>query len=329
MNYSLRLSFSGYRRTALQVACCAALLAACSPGTKPASPGAEAGRPITVVASTTILGDVVRQVAGEGVQVSVLVPPGSDPHSFQPAPRDLQIIENADLVFTNGAGLDTFIDLLIENALGPGEQDKVITVSDGIAFRQRSPGSQASREAGVHRDVEEVDPHVWFDPLNVSLWVDNIEGALNQIDPENAATYSSNGSAYRQQLEQLDAWIRDQIATIPAGSRKLVSDHENLGYFADRYGLELAGAVIPGSSAAAEPSADELAELIDRIASQGVKAIFVGSTVSPVLAERVAADTGVKVVPIFTDSLSPDGGSASSYLELMRYDVIAIVEALK
>jgi ABC-type Zn uptake system ZnuABC Zn-binding protein ZnuA len=309
----------------------AALLLACE-SQRAIIPQRQASNDVLqVVATTTILGDVVQRIGGDRVQVSVLVPPGNDPHSFQPAPSDIRIISEADLVITNGAGLDAFLNRLLEAALTPGDQGKIISASEGIDFRQLPPGFQSAKQGEANNlpGESQIDPHVWFDPENAIIWTKNIEQALSQVDPDHTDRYAANAGHYRNELQALDAWIQAEVAKIPAENRKLVSDHQTLGYFADRYGFELAGTLIPGSSAAAEPSAVDLAALIDTIQAQGVKAIFVGSTVSPVLAQQVAADTGVPVVPIYTDSLTPPGGQASSYLDLMRYDVQAIVEALQ
>jgi ABC-type Zn uptake system ZnuABC Zn-binding protein ZnuA len=152
---------------------------------------------------------------------------------------------------------------------------------------------------------------------------------LSAIDPVNASEFVANAEAYQAELQDLDAWIEEQVATIPAENRKLVTDHQNLGYFADRYGFELVGAVIPGFSAAAEPSAEELADLETAIQELGVQAIFLGTTVPPGLAKRVAADTGAQLVTLYTDALTGPAGEADSYLDLMRLDVQAIVEALR
>jgi ABC-type Zn uptake system ZnuABC Zn-binding protein ZnuA len=306
-------------------------LVACQPGTAETPPSGTSGESLQVGATTSILANVVNQVAGEGVQVSVLVPPGSDPHSFQPAPQDIRAIAEADLVFINGAGLEPFMDRLVDSGVDPAEKEKVISVSEGINFRRLPAGAaEAGQEEEQNQSGEgEVDPHVWTDPRNVAVWVENIERALAQADPANAKRYAANAQAYRAELEALQAWIEEQVAAIPPGNRKLVTDHDDLGYFADRYGFELIGTVIPGASAAASPSAEDLAALLDAVQAQGVKAVFVGTTVSPQLAERLAADAGIRLVSIYTDSLTPPGGEASTYLELMRYDVNAIREALQ
>lgn len=269
------------------------------------------GPKLRVVATTTIVGDVVHQIGGEAISLTVLLPPGADPHGYEPVPRDLAALAEADLIFINGAGLEARLEPFLQGARAP-----VIAVSAGLSLRRLA-------EEG------EPDPHVWFDPRNVLAWVGNIEAALSTADPANAPGYASNARAYEGALRELDAWILGQVAQVPQENRKLVTDHLFLGYFADRYGFEYVGAIFPGFSTLAEPSARELAELEEAILRSGVKAIFVGTTANPALAERLAADTGVKVIFLYTGSLSEPGGPADTYLKLMEYDVSAIVTALK
>jgi len=300
------------------------LLALAAAGCRPGAPAAVKNDRLQVVATTTIVGDVVRQVGGEAVDVQVLVPAGADPHAFEPAPQDVARVAKARMVFANGAGLEGFLDRLLANAGGHGE---VVRVSDGITLRELGEG-QAAEAAGAH-DHEEGDPHVWTDPNNVVVWTHTIEDALARLDPKNAARYHANATAYRAKLQELDAWVRGQVARVPEAKRKLVVDHEALGYFADRYGFQQVGTVFPGFSTLAEPSAQGLVALEEAIRRHGVKAVFAGSTVNPGLARRVAADTGTALVTLYTGSLTPPGGDAATYIDLVRHNVAAIVEALR
>lgn len=287
-------------------------LSACTWASSPVNPNDT--QKLKVVATTTLLGDVTRQIGGEAIELAILLPAGADPHTFEPTPRDFTAIANADVLIVNGAGLETFLERLLQNA---GKDAKVVTASDGIRLRQSED---------EHADT---DPHVWFDPQNVVIWTQNIERALSELDPANAAAYAANAEAYRDQLRELDDWIQTQIAQIPQTHRKLVTDHAILGYFAERYGFEQVGAVMPGFSVVAEPSAQDLAELENTVRELEIPAIFVGTTVNPNLAQRVAEDTGVRLVSLYTDALTAPGGEADSYLALMRYDVAAIVAACK
>jgi ABC-type Zn uptake system ZnuABC Zn-binding protein ZnuA len=168
-----------------------------------------------------------------------------------------------------------------------------------------------------------------MNPLNVKMWADNIAEALAAADPAHAEDIRANAQAYRAELDALDAWAAQQLSLIPSEARVLVTDHESLGYFADHYGFEIVGALIPSLSTVSEPSAGELAQLEDAISQYGVKAIFVGSSMNPSLADRVAADTGIQVITLYTESLSAPDGPAPSYLDLIRFDVAAIVAALQ
>lgn len=315
-------SIARFHRLAIFLLAVTILLAACSPAaTGSPAPEQAATRKIKVVATTTILGDIVKQIGKETIELRVLLPAGSDPHTFEPTPQDVIAVADADLVLINGAGLEGFLERLLENA----GAKRVFAASQGVVLRQQADNFAA---ADFNEDAA-TDPHVWLDPQNVLIWTQNIEQELSDLDPANAEQYAANAEAYRAELRQLDAWIEDQVSGVPAANRKLVTDHQTLGYFADRYGFDQVGAIIPSSSAAAEPSANEMAALEDAIRKAGVKAIFVGTTVSPDLAQRVATDTGVQLVTLYTDALTDPGGDAASYLELMRYDVSAIVEALK
>ncbi|MGB9594003.1 MAG: metal ABC transporter substrate-binding protein, partial [Anaerolineae bacterium] len=187
----------------------------------------------------------------------------------------------------------------------------------------------AAHEHEGEAEHEGGDPHTWFDPNNVRVWARNIRDTLSALDPANAAVYQANAQSYIARLEELDAWIRQQVAQVPPDNRKLVTDHTAFTYFAARYGFEQVGAIFPGYSTLASPSARELAALEDAIRAQGVKAVFTGKTVNPALAERVAQDTGVRLVFLYTGSLGGAGSPASTYLDMMRYNVSVIVDALR
>ena len=287
--------------------------------------GLATGERLRLVATTSIVSDVVARVGGELVQLTTLMPRGSDPHAFEPTPQDVTTLTEAHAVFINGVGLETFLEPFLE-ALE--SRVAIVPVSSGIALLDLTDGPDPGGQEDIHSDGG-VDPHVWFDPLHVIIWTENIASALSAMDPDRADQYRGNAQAYETELTALDAWIHEQVATVPPAHRKLVTDHALLGYFAQRYGFEQVGALFPGFSTLAEPSAQDLAALEDAIREHGVRALFVGQTVNPDLAKRVAEDTGVRVVTLYTGSLSEVGGPADSYLALMRYDVGAIVEALQ
>jgi zinc/manganese transport system substrate-binding protein/manganese/iron transport system substrate-binding protein len=269
-----------------------------------------------VLATTSIVGDVVTEIGGDLIEVRVLLPANSDPHSFQSTPQDLVAIEQAQLVFVNGFGLEEFLGGMIADSAG----DKVVELSQGV--------TPIYFEEEAEQDHHGVDPHMWMAPLNVAVWAENVAAALVELDPANAAEYQANARAYQQELTELDLWISEQISSVPVEQRLLVADHETFNYLAQAYGLEIVGA-LTGFSSLAESSARELAALEDAISALGVPAIFVSTTVPPGLAEQVAADTGVRVVRVYSGSLSAVDGPAATYLEMMRYTISLMVEALR
>jgi len=278
------------------------------------------GQTLQVVVTTNVAADLVRTVAGDSAQVTALLPAGVDPHAYEPAPQDLGTVAEADAVFINGLGLEEFLAELLANA---GGEAPVVSLSEGIQPRTlQDLGLDSEEEAGG------VDPHVWLDPVLMVTWAGNIGEALSALDPSGSAGYRERAGALAGSLESLDEWIRQQVAAIPPQARLLVTDHDELGYFADRYGFQVIGAVIPGYSSVAEPSAQELADLEARIRSFGVRAVFVDQTVNAQIAQRVAEDTGVRLVPLITHSLSAPDGPVPDYPSLMRYNVEAIVAAL-
>ena len=295
------------------------LLSACSSAGRQGSP--PDGR-LQVVATTSIVGDVVGNIGGELIELTVLVPPGGDPHTFEPRPQDIAAVSDAQVVFASGLGLEE----ALKGVLEANVKGALVEVSDGLAV---IPLQDKDEHEGAQPEHGTGDPHTWMDPNNVIIWAGNIATALAEADPANRATYQANAESYIAELRELDAWIRQQVEQVPPKQRKLVSDHAVLGYFAAEYGFEQVGLVIPALSSSAAPSAQELAALVDAIRAQDVQAILVSTTVNPALSEQVADDTGAELVFIYTGSLSQPGGEASSYIQLMRYNVQTIVDTLK
>jgi ABC-type Zn uptake system ZnuABC Zn-binding protein ZnuA len=295
------------------------ILTACGPETK----RPIGGEKLKVVATTSIVGDVVAQIGGDLIELKILLPVGTDPHSYDPNPQDVVKVAEADVIFANGAGLENFLDNLIESA---GAEDVVMYLSEGVDYLFLEDDHGADSDVNPHSSL---DPHTWTNPGNVKIWVDNIEGKLSGLDPSNAESYLANAERYKNELDALDDWIREQVAKIPEGTRQIITDHAFFGYFADEYGFEQIGALIAGSSTLAEPSAQEMANIEDTITSLMVKAVFVGNTVNPSLAERVAMDTGTKLVFIYTGSLGEPGSGSETYLEYMHYNTSAFVDSLK
>ncbi|MFO7635572.1 MAG: metal ABC transporter substrate-binding protein [Caldilinea sp.] len=299
------------------------------------------GEKLRVVATTNIVGDVVRQVGGDSIELVQLLPIGADPHSYQTRPDDLRQLNNAHVIFVNGLHLEEAMQPVLDN-LDSGAP--VIAVNAGVPTLEFGAehdddhsgdhdGSQeeehhSAEEAGDGHHHEGVDPHTWMDVHNIEIWVDNVAAVLSALDPAHADLYAANADAYRTQLDELHEQIVAAVALIPPERRKLVTDHDNLAYLANAYGFTVAGTVIPSLSTLASPSAQDLAALQRQIEQEGIKAIFVGTTVNPNIAARIAGDTGAIVVPIYTGSLSDEQGPAATYIEMMRYNSEEIVRAL-
>lgn len=280
---------------------------------------------LNVVATTSIVADVVSSIGGDEIKLTILMPAGTDPHTFEPTSRDVSDLTKADVVFVNGVGLEAFLEPTLESS--GANKGKVISVSQGVELR--TLGGREVNTDGLDHDHSGSDPHVWFSPLNVKQWAKNIEQTLVYADPKNADTYVAQSQTYQNALTELDDWIKEKVEQVPQTSRKFLADHNTLGYFADRYGFRQVGTVVPGYSTLSEPSAQEIAELEDLIRQYKIAAIFVGATSNPDLAERIAGDTGIKLLRLYTGSLSEEGGRADTYIDMMRYDTKAIVEGLR
>jgi ABC-type Zn uptake system ZnuABC Zn-binding protein ZnuA len=294
-------------RRILPVFLLAFFLSAC--GAQPA-PDTASGVPV-ILTSTPWLADVTRNIAGDRLQVESLLPDGSDPHFYQPTPQDAARVARSKLIIVNGAGYEQFLKSLLENT---GGETTVVEASAGV-----SPVEEAGS----------IDPHMWLDPNNMVLYVENIRDALTRLDPEGEAVYKSNADSYIVELKALDSWIQEQVGQVPAENRMLITNHESLGYFAKRYGFAVTGTVIKSFSSDAAPSARQLAGLIDEVRSSGAPAIFLDAADSDTFARQIADETGVNVVTdLHLESLT-DGPPADTYIDMMKSNVTTIVNALK
>jgi len=282
-------------------------LTAC--GGQPASPSGTAA-PV-ILTSTSFLADITRNIAGDRQTVTSLLPIGADPHSYQPTPQDVTKIAQSKMLIINGADYEHFLEPLLANA---GGAQNVIEAAAGINPR---------------KDAGSVDPHMWLDPNNVIIYAGNIREALTHFDPEGAAVYQTNADAYVAELKNLDQWITEQVNQIPIEKRLLVTNHEAFGYFAERYGFTIAGTVIESFSSDASPSAQQMAALIDQIKSSGAPAIFLDASDNNTFAQQIAAETNVRVVTDLHLESLPDGAPAGTYIDMMKYNVTQIVNALK
>lgn len=309
----------------------ALLLAGCQGNAGTAGPGALiTGDTPGVLAVESFLADIAQNVAGDRLHVETLMPLGLDPHAYEPAPQDVARVADAGVLIVNGAGFEGWLAELLANA---GGERLVIEASKGLTPRTPQAEEEAAHTEEDHADEghdHEADPHFWLDPTLAVQYVENIRDGLSRADPEGAATYAANAAAYSAELNALDAWIQAQIEQIPAEQRLIVTNHESLGYFADRYGLRIVGAVTPSSSSSASPSAQQLAALADLIRSSGAPAILLETGASTQLAAQLHDETGIAVVTgLYTHSLTPADGDAPTYLAMMRYNTQAIVDALR
>src|SRR5688572_3720073 len=287
------------------------------------------GGKLRVVATTLQIRSMAEAVAGERAEVRSIMPPGADAHDFEPKPSDVQSIGESAIVLKNGIGLDDWADKLIENA---GGERPLVTVTEGIPLQEGGEHEEEASGTPVAGEEEhageEHDPHVWLDVTNAMTMTRNIRDALIEVDPAGDATYRSNADVYLAKLTELDKFIKDQIATIPQENRKMVTNHDAFGYFIERYGLQFVGSIIPSMSTEAQPSAGEVAALINKIKAENVKAIFLESSINPQLATQIANDADVEVVDnLYADSMGAPGTPTGSYEGMMRHNADAIVEA--
>jgi ABC-type Zn uptake system ZnuABC Zn-binding protein ZnuA/ABC-type Mn2+/Zn2+ transport system permease subunit len=271
---------------------------------------------VSVVATTTQIGDFAREVGGDAVDVHQILSPNTDPHDYEPRPDDVTTTADAKIVFTNGDNLDTWMDKVIDDS---GSDAKVVDLGAGVPVKL--PGESSGPEASQY------DPHWWHDPSNAEEAVRQIATQLSAVDPADKATFEANASAYEAKLKRLDAGIASCIDGVPAGKRKLVTDHDAFGYFADRYGIDVVGAVIPSQTTQAQPNAQDLSDLGDLIKKENVTAVFPESSLSPKLAETISSQTGASAdYTLYGDTLGPEGSSGDTYLKMEAANANAMVQ---
>ena len=280
--------------------------------------GAAAAEPVPVVATFSILADLTRQVGGPQVAVTALVAPGGDAHVYQPSPADAQAINKAKLVVVNGLGMEGWIDRLIKAS---GTKAALVVASQGV-----TPQTMQEEEGGgAPRTV--TDPHAWQNLANGQIYARNIAEALAKADPANAALYRQRAQDYGQSLQALDGWVRQQIATVPAAKRKIITSHDAFGYFGRAYGVTFLAP--EGISTDAEPTAAGLGRLADQIKAEHIKALFIETMTDPRLIQTLAKESGAVVGgAVYSDSLSEAGGPAATYVAMFQHNVPAFVAAM-
>ena len=274
-----------------------------------AIPAASAEARLNVVASFSILGDFVRNVGGERVNVTTLVGADGDVHVYTPAPADARRIADAKLVILNGLGLEGWLPRLVQSS---GSKAVIVAATKGIAPLK------------IHSVA---DPHGWQSVPNAKIYVANIRDALVAADPADAATYRANAQSYLAQLDRLDSEVRGIIATIPPDRRKVISTHDAFGYFAAAYGIEFIAPL--GVSTESEASARDIARIITQVRSAKIPAVFLENVSDPRLMRRISAETGSRIGgTLYSDSLTGEKGDAPTYIDMVRHNIKALTSAL-
>lgn len=270
---------------------------------------------LPVVASFSILGDLVRVVGGERVQVTTLVGPNADTHAYEPRPADARTVLAARLFVINGLNFEPWAERLAQSSAYQGQ---ILRASRGIQPRQRMPDHGPA----------ETDPHAWQNPDNVTIYVRNIADALAQLDPAGASAYRANSEAYAKQLTVFDAWARAEMAALTPKQRQVITSHDAFGYFADHYQVRFLAP--QGINADTEPSAKAVGQLIRQIQRERIRAVFVENMRNPQLLAQIARDTGVTLGPkLYVDALSAPNEPGASYLAMMRHNVTQLVAGMR
>ena len=329
-----------------------ATFTSCSGAEETEEPNGETQAPalLEIVTTTDFMAEWARRVGDSSVNVFSLLPPGADPHSFQPGSRDIARIADADLVLTVGLGLeDDWLNDLIANA--SADPTKVISVTAVIEplenpeYSEEEDHGEEETDEGEdgeahddedseegeeeHHDEGSLDPHFWFDPIRVEEVIGHVASLMADKDPSRAETYQSNASDYQHELQELHSFIELELAAIPAPRRLLVTSHDSLQYFASRYGMTVVGTVIPATTTETESSPKHLTDLIDTVRQYNVPAVFGEVTVSERLAATIAEETGATLVRLYSGSLGPPGSPAETYVGMMRTNAQLISQALR
>jgi zinc/manganese transport system substrate-binding protein len=301
------------RRQAVAASVLAAILAAAPSGAQE-----QPKDKLRVIASFSILGDLVKNVGGDRVEIGTLVGPNGNAHVYAPSPSDAKRVANAKLVFVNGLGFEGWLERLVKAS---GTKAPVIVATKGIKPRERAG------EHGRDHDHGQADPHAWQSVANAKIYVANIRDALIAADPAGKAAYEANAAAYLAKLDALEREVREVIAKIPADRRKVITSHDAFGYFEAAYGIAF---IAPqGVSTEAEASARDVAAIIAQIKKQKIAAVFLENVTDPRLVEQIARETGAKIGgTLYSDALTGDKGDATTYIDLIRHNFKQLAAAL-
>jgi zinc/manganese transport system substrate-binding protein len=284
---------------------------------------AGAQEKVKVLASFSILGDLVREVGGDRVEVSTLVGANTDMHGFQPTPAHAKAVAGAQLVVINGLGLEGWADRLVKSANYKGAR---LVASKGVkALTAETEGHGHNHK---HKHSDRYDPHAWQEVANVKIYVANIRDALTGVDPAGKDAYAKNASAYLQKLEALEGEIKQLFAGLSAKERRAITSHDAFHYFGDAYGIEFLAVQAAGGET--QPSARDVARLIQQIRKESVKAVFVENISNPRIIEQIAKETGAKIGgTLYSDALSEANGPAPTYIDMIRHNAKTIAAALR
>jgi zinc/manganese transport system substrate-binding protein len=299
------------RRHLVALAAALALFAASVP--------AMAQEKLRVLATFSILGDLVKNVGGDRVEVSTLVGPNSDAHVYSPAPADARKVAAAKVVITNGLGFEGWMARLVRAA---GSKVNPVVATKGIKARK-----QAAHGHSHGHGHDDTDPHAWQSVANAKIYVANIRAALIAADPEGKAAYEANATAYLEKLDALDKEVREAVAMIPQDRRRIITSHDAFGYFQAAYGIDF---IAPqGVSTESEASARDVGRIITQIKKQKIPAVFLENVTDPRLIQRIAAESGAKIGgQLYSDALTDEKGAAPSYIDMIRHNIRQLVSAL-
>jgi zinc/manganese transport system substrate-binding protein len=286
---------------------------------------ASAGDKIKVVASFSILGDMVKNVGGDRVAVATLVGPNGDAHVYQPTPSAAKAVGGANLVVVNGLGFEGWMDRLVRAS---GYKGPVVVASQGIKTREMTSEEKEEHKHGTARHEQKIDPHGFQDLHNGRIYVENIAQGLSSVDPAGAATYKANADAYEARLADLDQWVKTEFAAIPKAKRRMITSHDAFGYFGAAYGITIISPM--GFSTESEASAGDIARLIKQIRDEKITAVFIENVTDPRLMEQVAKESGVTMGgELYSDALSQPGEAAPTYIDIFKNNVTKIVAAMR
>lgn len=305
-------------------------LALCAITLGPFAPATARAEGLKVVASFSIIGDFAKEVGGERASIVTLVGPDGDAHAYEPSPKDVTAVAAADVVLVNGLNFEGFLQRLVETS---GTQATVVELTRGVTplkFDPKGAGAEEGHEpadAGHEPGRGSIDPHAFQSIANAKIYVANVADAFCTADKEGCAAYKANAARYTGQLDALEKEVRDAVAAIPAQKRTIITSHDAFGYFAHEYGLAFLAP--EGITTEAEPSAADVARLIDQVKAEKASAVFVENVTNQRLIEQIASETGLKLGgTLYSDALSQPDGPAATYVELMRHNIVTIKGAI-